>query len=106
MDNIPFVVMTDLYGREVPYKVGDTILAYDVLCKKIRKTKVQAIKKGFVVEGFHCYQCEAEFYKRNFKHVLMLKDRAEVALRDIRDGKDNPSYLARKIVGETMWRGL
>jgi hypothetical protein len=51
-----------------------------------------------------CLQCEIDFLRRNFKHALKLKDRAEVALRDIRDGKDNPCYLAEQVVGKTQWR--
>jgi len=49
-------------------------------------------------------ESQIRFYKDCFKNMIKQRDEAQVALRDIRDGKDNPSYLTRKVVGETMWR--
>jgi hypothetical protein len=43
---------------------------------------------------------------KNFRHVIKWRDTAMNALRDIRDGKDNPSYLSREVVGETQCRGV
>jgi hypothetical protein len=44
------------------------------------------------------------FLQRNFKSMIKQRDRAENALRDIRDGKNNPSILAQRVVGNTNLR--
>ncbi len=45
-----------------------------------------------------------QFQLRNFLSVIRQRDIAMNALRDIRDGKDNPSHLARQVVGESQCR--
>jgi len=45
-----------------------------------------------------------DFVVGNFKHVLGQRNKAENALKDIRDGKDSPSFICRRIVYEAQWR--
>lgn len=42
-----FIEMTSLSGKKVQAKVGDEVLCYCGISKKVRRTKIKGIKKGF-----------------------------------------------------------
>lgn len=44
------IEIPDIDGNIINAKVGDIILAYCITCKKIRKSKIEGIKKGFKVD--------------------------------------------------------